>query len=352
MFEIPSWPRYLGPNEARGVIRQTLEDFQVEEIPRIQPDGEGSHLWLWVEKRDANTDFVASQLARAARCPRRDVGYAGLKDRRAVTRQWFSVPASESLEADLAGIQMEGVAILEKRRHTRKLKTGTLDGNRFRLLVRDFQGDIEALEKRLEMVRTTGVPNYFGPQRFGHNGANVERGFRQLSARARLPRNKKSIYLSAMRSFLFNHVLAERVHDGSWNRVVAGEVAMLDGTHSIFTVESVDAEIEDRCRRHDIHPSGPLFGDNGTDPGAKLAELEDRIVQQWPMLCELLIAQRMKAARRALRLIPKDLAWRFDRNSLELEFVLPAGAYATTILRELIDVEDAGVTARNEMKAE
>jgi tRNA pseudouridine13 synthase len=338
MLEIPSWPRYLGVPCARGLIRKELEDFQVEEIPRVQPAGEGSHGWLWVEKRDTNTDFVARHLARVAGCAQRDVGYAGLKDRRAVTRQWFSVPLSEPANENLASFHMEGVTILEQRLHTRKLKTGTLDGNRFRLLVRELQGDIEDIDKRLQAVKTHGVPNYFGPQRFGHGGRNVERGLSQLSRGARLPRNKKSLYLSALRSFLFNHVLAERVLDGTWNQVQTGELAMLDGTHSIFEVDSVDTEIEDRCKRHDIHPSGPLFGDPGSRPGEALAVMEERIMQQWAPVCEVLLSHRMKAARRALRLVPKKLVWQFDSDGLVLDFSLPPGAYATTVLREILDV--------------
>lgn len=352
MFEIPEWPYFLGPPEARGIIRQRVEDFRVEEIPRIQPAGEGSHLWLWIEKRGANTDFVAGQLARATGCHRRDIGYAGLKDRRAVTRQWFSLPASADVDEAIAGFNMEGVDILDKRLHTRKLKRGTLDGNRFALILREYTGDIDVTEKRLETIRTRGVPNYFGPQRFGHGGSNVSRGFRLLHEGVRLNRNKRSIYLSALRSFLFNHVLAERVRDGSWDFVQSGELAMLDGTHSIFPVERSDAEIEDRCKRHDIHPTGPLHGDGGSRLTGVIAELESRILQQWPELSELLSAQRLQAGRRSLRLVPKDMAWRFETDRLVIEFSLPSGAYATTVLREILRVEDAGALQKNEMQVE
>ena len=264
MFEIPDWPYFLGAPTADGLIRSCPEDFVVEEIPRVSPEGEGSHLWLWVEKRSANTDWVAKELAKAVSCPSRDVGYAGLKDRHAVTRQWFSVPASDVAQENLESADIEGVNILECHQHTRKLKRGTLNGNRFHLKIREFKGDVDQTGERLAQIRTNGVPNYFGPQRFGHQGRNVEQGFKLLKRKARLNRNKRSIYLSAMRSFLFNHVLAERVRRGDWNTIIDGDLAMLDGTQSIFPCEKPDAEIEERCQRLDIHPTGPMPGENGT----------------------------------------------------------------------------------------
>jgi len=336
VFEIPDWPYFLGAPTADGLIRSCPEDFVVEEIPRVSPEGEGSHLWLWVEKRSANTDWVAKELAKAIDCLSRDVGYAGLKDRHAVTRQWFSVPANDTAWENLENADIEGVNILEILQHTRKLKRGTLNGNRFQLKVREFKGDVDQTGERLAQIRTNGVPNYFGPQRFGRQGRNVEQGFKLLKGRARLNRNKRSIYLSAMRSFLFNQVLAERVRRGDWNTIIDGDLAMLDGTQSIFPCEKPDAEIEERCQRLDIHPTGPMPGENGTQPMADTAEMEQAILHNWPELLEVLIAQRVQASRRALRLFPAELEWNFVGNNMELAFVLPPGAYATTVLREFM----------------
>ncbi len=341
MFEIPDWPYFLGAPTAGGLIRSCPEDFVVEEIPRIHPEGEGSHLWLWVEKRSANTDWVAKELAKAIDCLSRDVGYAGLKDRHAVTRQWFSVPANDTARENLENADIEGVNILEIHRHTRKLKRGTLNGNRFHLKIREFKGDVDQTGQRLEQIRTNGVPNYFGPQRFGHQGRNVEQGFNLLKRRARLNRNKRSIYLSAMRSFLFNHVLAERVRRGDWNTIIDGDLAMLAGTQSIFPCEKPDAEIEDRCQRLDIHPTGPMPGEKGTQPTAGAAEMEQAVLQNWPELLEVLTAQRVQASRRSLRLYPAELEWSFVGEDLELAFVLPPGAYATTVLREILVFSEA-----------
>jgi tRNA pseudouridine13 synthase len=336
MFAIPDWPYALGAPAASGMIRCAPEDFVVEEIARVDPVGEGAHLWLWVEKLSANTDWVARQLASRYGCRPRDVGYAGLKDRHALTRQWFSVPLAENDPDGCEEIDIEGVQVLATRRHTRKLKRGTLDGNRFELVVRDFEGDAAETTRRLERIRAEGVPNYFGPQRFGRSGQNVASGFDALRNGIRLPRNKRSIYLSALRSFLFNHVLAERVRRGDWNAIIEGELAMLHGTHSVFPCDNPDAEIEDRCLRHDIHPTGPMPGKGGTAPAGVALALENAVLGEWVEMTGVLAAQGVKADRRALRLVPASLEWTFEEDVLRLTFTLPPGAYATTILREIL----------------
>jgi len=341
VIAIPEWPYVLGEPEARGTIRSIPEDFNVEELGRVLPQGEGSHLWLWVEKRSANTEWVARELAKLAGCALRDVGYAGLKDRHAVTRQWYSVPFGEAVPLDLEAPENADFRILKQLRHGKKLKRGTLNGNRFDLKIRDLKADGAAVQERLEYVCAHGVPNYFGPQRFGHGGRNVQQGFELLSKRARLPKNKRSIYLSAIRSYLFNQVLAERVNLKNWDKIIDGDLAMLNGTHSVFPCEKPDAEIEDRCNRHDIHPSGPMPGDGGTQPGGSAYDLEQRVLQAWPELTELLRSQRLQASRRCLRLFPSEMAWNLQEGELDLTFTLPAGAYATTVLRELLLVRDA-----------
>ena len=336
MLEIPEWPYFLDAPRASGLLRSCPEDFVVEEIPRVHPEGEGSHLWLWVEKRAANTDWVARELATVAGCAQRDVGFAGLKDRHAVTRQWFSVPVTETTREGFENAEIEGVQVLDVHKHTRKLKRGTLNGNRFHLKIRDFNGEATQTKQRMQQIRAHGVPNYFGPQRFGHQGRNVEQGFKLLNRRARLQRNKRSIYLSAIRSFLINQVLAERVRRGSWNTIIDGDLAMLDGTQSIFPCEKPDTEIEERCQRLDIHPTGPMPGEKGTQPTADAIELEQTVLQHWPELAGVLIAQRVQASRRALRLVPAELKWSFEGSVLDLTFVLPPGTYATTVLREIL----------------
>ena len=341
MIEIPEWPFSLGVPAASGVIRSYPEDFVVEEIPKVEPAGEGEHLWLWVEKRSTNTDWVARQLARVAGCAARDVGFAGLKDRHAVTLQWFSVPICENTGENLEDAGIEGVTILASHKHHRKLKRGTLKGNRFRLKIRNFDGDPGETERRLQSIRSDGIPNYFGPQRFGHAGRNVQRGYDLLRRRARLQRNKRSIYLSAIRSYLFNQVLAERVRQGNWNTMMDGDLAMLEGSQSVFVCDISNPDIEDRCRRLDIHPTGPLPGEGGARPEGQAAEFEQSVLENWLELTEILREQRVQASRRSLRLHPAGLEWNLDGSELDLTFVLSPGSYATTVLREILMFREA-----------
>lgn len=354
-WEVPDWPYVLAKPVVEGHVRCQPGDFQVEELPIVQPSGEGSHCWLWVEKTGANTDWVAVQLAKAFGCSPRDVGFAGMKDRHAVTRQWFSLPCPQRSTADAqAGrsvesasplmpsdsdieASIEGVRILKTSRHGKKLRRGILRGNRFRIEVRQLHGDLSDLESRLSRIEEQGVPNYFGPQRFGFGGANVERAVHWLQQGGRLPRSKRSIYLSAVRSFLFNQVLAQRVGDGSWNTLMVGELAMLDGTHSIFLCDAVDEVLQQRCSSFDLHPTGPLPGRGGMAPADAALALEQNTLAPYADCIASLERFGVDAERRSLRLRVAELSWEIHQDNLLLEFSLPAGAYATVVLRELIN---------------
>ena len=225
MTRIPDWARALGPPLFVGRIRSTPSDFDVTELLDIEFSGDGEHDWLYVEKTGANTHWVAEQLAKYASVRQVDVGYAGLKDRHAVTRQWFSVRRPSLDGTDWDGFDVEGVSILDSRRHRRKLKRGAHRGNAFRIAVRspeiaDLQNEIDV---RLRYIATTGVPNYFGEQRFGRDGANVQLG-QAIVRGKRVPRHKRSIGISALRSYRFNEELDARVREGDWNRLLAGDV--------------------------------------------------------------------------------------------------------------------------------
>lgn len=338
-WTISQWPHAHGKPESSGVLRSQPEDFQVEELAAVEPCGQGSHLWLWVEKTGANTDWVATQLARAAGCPPRDVGYAGMKDRHAVTRQWFSLPWKVGQAPEFSDPGIEGVRVLKTSLHDKKLRRGILQGNRFRIRLRQLQGDVTGLAARIEQIAGQGVPNYFGPQRFGFGGANVERAVRWLEQGGRLPRDKRSIYLSALRSYLFNQVLAERVNNGSWNQLLPGELAMLDGTHSIFLCDPVDDTLQQRCVDFDLHPTGPLPGRGGMQPVDVALVAEQAVLQDYADCIARLADFGVDAERRSLRLRVQDLGWDLQQDELLLEFRLPAGAYATVVLRELVDVD-------------
>jgi tRNA pseudouridine13 synthase len=344
---LPDWPRSMGPPEVSGTLRASPEDFQVWELPLIEPQGSGSHLWLEVRKRDANTAWVAGQLASAAGAPPRDVGYAGMKDRRAVTTQWFSIGLQEAADADWSSWEIPGVTILRAEHHGRKLQRGALRGNRFLITLRTWQGGTEGLEGRIGQAGRVGVPNYFGPQRFGHGGANVERAVRWLARGGRIRRSERSIYLSAVRSYLFNEVLAERVRQANWNRLLAGDVAQLDGSRSTFRADPLDADLEGRCANFDVHPTGPLPGRSRGRRGESVsgaAALEESVLEPYGDLVEALHRANVDADRRSLRVLPTGLDWRIDGADLQLEFALPPGAYATSLLRELVLTEPASIS--------
>jgi tRNA pseudouridine13 synthase len=344
MSDVPAWPRGSTLPRPTALIKSAPEDFRVVEIPRFIPEGRGTHLWLEIEKRGLNTEWVARQLASLAGVPLRDVGYAGMKDRHAVTRQWFSLACQEAADTDWTSWDIEGVRILSADWHPRKLQRGTLKGNRFTIVLREVSGDVSALEESLRRVAAGGVPNYFGPQRFGRHGANLERARTGINGRRRLPRNKRSLYLSVARSFLFNEVLAERVRQGCWNRLLPGDVVILDGRQSAFVCSLPDDLMEARCAAGEVHPAGCLWGEGGLSSEGAAADLEQRALAGHEDWRGGLRAHRVKKAWRSFRLLPRDLQWEWHGDVLELRFELPAGAYATTLLEELVSISDASIS--------
>jgi len=321
-----------------GVLRTQPEDFFVDEVLGFEPDGEGEHVLLQIEKRNTNTQWLADQLARYAGIPKRDVSYAGMKDRHAVTRQWYSLGLAGAAEPDWNNLNIDNVRVLQHARHRRKLRRGTLQGNRFHLVIRNLQGDPAGLESRLQDIAQAGVPNYFGEQRFGHDGANLQQAMAMFQGKRIKDRHKRSLYLSAARSYLFNELLSQRVARGDWNRAIPGDVMLLAGSNSYFVPELNDVTIQQRLASFDIHPSGCLWGKGDTPTQAEAAELERSLAQAHPELCRGLEQAGLKQERRALRLPVVDLQWELDaaKQLLELRFFLPAGAYATTVLRELV----------------
>ncbi len=314
------------------------EDFQVREELGFTLDGGGEHLWLWVRKRDANTDWVARRLAERAGVPAAAVGYAGLKDRRAVTEQWFSIHLPGRPEPDWTAGDAPGFSVLTAIRHSRKLRRGALGGNAFRVVVRELDGDPDELMERLTCVATTGAPNYFGEQRFGHEDGNLERAAAMLRGEENVrDRHRRGLYLSAARAALFNAVLARRVADRTWNQPLPGEVLMLAGSHSIFTATEPDDTLRRRVAEFDLHPTGPLWGAGELRSGGPVRDLEETVAATLPVFRDGLAAEGLRQERRALRLAVRDATLEFpDARTAILDFRLPAGAYATTVLRELV----------------
>jgi tRNA pseudouridine13 synthase len=343
-----SAPCAHGEAPATGRIRVAPEDFRVDEVLGFEPDGAGAHALLVVEKRGANTGWVAAQLARHGGVMVRDVGFSGHKDRHAVTTQAFSLPLRPDMDAasclDWSG---EGYRVVAAGRHGRKLRPGSHRANRFELRVREVQGDAGALQRSLEAIRAHGVPNYFGPQRFGREGSNLSRAL-DWAAGGQAPRDRaqRSFVLSAARSFLFNRVLAARVRRGDWNRLLPGEAVLLDGRRSFFAAPDIDDTLVERCEIMDVHPSGPLPG-RGESPVTSVArEVEDDALAEHASLIDLLARERVDLERRSLRLPVREFDWSFepeDDDTLVLRFTLTRGTFATAVLHELLaDAWDAG----------
>jgi len=335
VFDVSRLAYAFGEPQVNGVIRAECADFQVDEDLGFELSGEGEHVCLQIRKTDNNTDFIAKQIARLAGVKNMDVSYAGLKDRRAITTQWFSIYLSNKPEPDWQQLNAEGVEVLQVLRHNRKLRRGSLRGNRFTLRLRDLQGDIDSMVPRLQQIAEAGVPNYFGEQRFGHD--NLGRATAMFSGEIKVKdRNKRSLYLSSVRSALFNMVASQRVEQGSWNKALAGDVMMLAGSHSVFCVESLDDSIVSRVEQHDIDPTGPLWGRGRLATSGDVLMLEQAVAESHPLWCEGLERAGMKQERRALRVPVTELEWQFTNDQCELSFFLPAGSYATSVLRELL----------------
>lgn len=301
----------------------------------VTPDGEGEHLWLEIEKRNWNTEDVALWLAGQTGLHRLAVGYSGLKDRRAVTCQWFSLHLPG--KPDPAFAAAEGLVIRRAVRHRRKLNRGTHRGNRFAIVLRDVSGDRDAIEARLADIARSGVPNYFGAQRFGRDGANWSRGRAWLlGGEAPRKRTLRNFWLSAVRSGLFNAVLAERVRRGVWHRPLDGDWLQPAGSRGLFRADD-DAHAAQRAAAGEVHPTGPLPGAGGVASSGACRELEQRVLAPHRQLIEALGEQGLEAARRATRLRVEALQWRWDQHDLTLDFRLTAGAFATTVLAELVD---------------
>jgi tRNA pseudouridine13 synthase len=339
-------PTAWGDALATGVLRSTPDDFQVEEILGFEASGAGPHALLRVRKRGANTEWVARELARAAGCKPFEVGYAGLKDRNAVTTQWFTVPRGRRAAQEFAGLCGEGYEVLASAEHQRKLPRGALEGNRFEITVRQFQCDPVALAERLALLRRAGVPNYFGEQRFGREAGNLVAVLAEATrlaggsggarSRGAARGEDRGFVLSAARSLIFNAILAERVERGTWNCLLPGDVANLDGRGSVFAVPVTDEELGARCATLQIHPTAPLVGDGETPAAGEPRLLEESVAARFPEALAVIRAARMNAERRATRIRIRDLDFDYGGQVLRLRFALAAGSFATTVLREII----------------
>jgi len=308
------FPRLNGPRLGTGILRQSWEDFEVEEQLGFELTGEGEHVYLKIRKRGANTGWVSDRLSEFLQIRYFDVGYAGKKDRHAVTTQWFSCWLPGQQDPDLSSLNIEGVELLDVIRHERKLRIGAHSANRFKLQITSLSGDQESMESRLQAIRDIGFPNYFGKQRFGIEGNNLKHASAMFEG-TKFARKKRGIYLSAARSWLFNQQLA----------------AIITGT--------AEGAVEDKTNPDEWKPDENLWL-YGLSPHRDITipSLPETDYQQWGKGLEEF---KVKASERPIGVVPTDFTWTFNDAGLLLSFDLPPGAYATSLVQELIDYRDA-----------
>ncbi|RMR03925.1 tRNA pseudouridine synthase D [Pseudomonas savastanoi pv. glycinea] len=338
-------PQAYGQPLGSAVLKATAEDFQVDEVLDIPLSGDGEHLWLWVEKRGLNTEEAARRLARAAGVQLRTVSYAGLKDRQALTRQWFSIQLPGKADPDLSSAENETLKILQSTRHKRKLQRGAHAANGFTLRLTRLNADKDALNARLELIAKAGIPNYFGAQRFGYQGGNLGEA-RDYAARQALPEQRavRSRLLSTARSYLFNQVLASRVADGSWQVAQVGDLLAFTDSRSFFPAGENECS-DPRLAILDLHPTGPQWGEGPSPASGATAALENDVANRESALRDWLTRAGMEHERRILRLPIGRLTWHYpEPDILQLEFVLPPGCFATVLVRELVDLAPVGQT--------
>ena len=326
------------PPKQTALLKAECADFVVKEQLGYDMSGDGEFVAVKVRKTDCNTLFVGEQLAKFAGISARNMSYAGLKDRKAVTEQWFSLQMPGQPTPDFSQFSLEGVEILDVTRHQRKIRIGSLQGNHFEILLRNAE-ETDELKVRLDFLAKNGFPNYFTEQRFGRDGNNLTQALRWANGEINVKdRNKRSFYLSAARSEIFNLIVSKRMELDLAQQILVGDVLQLNGSHSWFVVdESEDlSQLQQRLAQQDVLLTAPLIGEEEKSA----VDFEHEIFAQHQALFALMRQERMKAARRPILMQPQQFQWQFEPNGLRLQFDLPAGSYATALIRELVNIEN------------
>ncbi|MFA0440582.1 tRNA pseudouridine(13) synthase TruD [Vibrio sp. 10N.286.49.C2] len=326
-----------GKPTSHAKFKACNEDFVVKEVLGYALAGEGEHLMLRIRKNGENTSFVANELARVCGVKSKDIGWAGLKDRHAVTEQWLSIHLPKKNVPDFTEFlsTYPSIEIVDTTWHNKKLRPGDLAGNDFEIRLTDVS-DIEAAQARVAAIINNGVPNYFGPQRFGHEGNNVAEARRWGRENVRTRnQSKRSMYLSAARSWIFNHIVSDRIEQQCYDQVLVGDVVRVDGQPVLVTEVNHDDAI---VRRSAI--TAALAGDNALPTQGDALALEQRHLDNEADLMLLIRGNRMRHDRRNITLMPEHLKMDVEENALRLSFFLDSGSFATSILREIAVLEE------------
>ncbi|PIE41382.1 MAG: tRNA pseudouridine(13) synthase TruD [Gammaproteobacteria bacterium] len=326
---------YGGSGQATARLKVSPEDFLVEEVLGFELSGEGEHLWLYIEAIDMNTDFTVKQLARAFGIEKKAISYSGKKDRRAITSQWFSLHMpgkGNDIPADLH----ENLQVLTVKRHSKKLRRGAHKENLFTICLREVTGlNPDCFNHQLQQIIDNGYPNYFGPQRFGHNETNIDFAVQVMASGRRLKRQERDRVYSTLRAWDFNRLLSQRVSDKSWQTYLPGDALQLAGTSSFFCPDAWDDDLQTRLNSGDLAVAGCLPG-----KGNQRVPTGDGVYQTHPDILQYLMQQRVEQGVRPLSVIPKNIHSHVKVDHIQLSFALPKGAYATSLLRELITLKE------------
>ncbi|MGL5006901.1 MAG: tRNA pseudouridine(13) synthase TruD [Plesiomonas sp.] len=324
-------------------LKAQPDDFCVIENLGYDFTGEGEHVMVLVRKISCNTKFVAEKLAEYAGIPARNVTYAGLKDRHAVTEQWFGLHIPGKITPDFSAFQLDGCTVLNITRHNRKMRTGALRGNQFEILLRGMTASTEH-DVRLTLIAEQGVPNYFGEQRFGREGNNLHLARRWASGEVKVKdRNKRSFCLSAARSELFNLVVSARIAANLHTTVLLGDALQLAGRNSWFVTTPEElTQSQQRLQERDVNLTAPMVGEGELGSQAEAATFEQIQLDTEQALIHLLTRERLESMRRALLLRPERFTWQWQPEGLKLAFFLPAGSYATSVIREIVLTDQEG----------
>jgi tRNA pseudouridine13 synthase len=330
-----------GHPELSGTIKSSPMDFEVSEQLGFEPGGAGEHLFLYVQKTNLTTHEMIEQLAGRLAMKPRDIGYSGLKDKHAITRQWLSLHLPGAKQKPKIE-DHESYQVLRAEWHDKKLRVGVHRSNEFNVIIRDVKGQSESLNQKIVQIRDSGFVNYFGQQRFGQQQDNVEQAIRVLNNRhklKRLSRNKKSLYISALRSELFNQIMARRIQQGIWQQPIDGDAYMLAGTQSVFT-EDLSEEIIKRYHEKDIHCGISLYGIGMSRLQGEAERLEQEVIHSQEQIKHTLEDLDIKRSLRSNRALVDNfyVSHEAAENIIRVQVTLGKGSYLTTLLNHFIHV--------------